>query len=712
MNFRSVLLIGISGLLILAFAMPVWAEVETMTVSEVLPGMRGIAKTVIQGTEIREFDVEIIDVFRNLGPNGGPLIFCRISGDVVDESGGIAGGYSGSPVYIDGKLIGALSWGAYYTEGDVCGATPIHEMLRTFTYPDEDPVRISDVPDCLDTPMDLGGRTVDSVYLAGYDDDIEHLQGVFGDETLIMRPCSTPLIVSGLSDTGFRELREFADERLPYVELIKGPGSGLSDGIPTMLGPVELEGGASIGAQLATGDLELTAVGTLTWVGDDGRFLAFGHPFLADGETNIPFITTEIIYTMPSEARSFKMGEPLEVVGTVTQDRLSCIGGQLSMVPDLVDFHLEVKDYDIDRTRRFDYSVINKEDWLPMLGIMMPMEGLVYSSDRSGPGTVKINFSIYGEGLENPITRENLVWGGYGTSAALSEFMEALNMVTLGNPFREVKITRVEIDVEITSARQTMNIIRARFQNAPNIGPGAIGYEGPSEDEADKEAKDAAINEAALWLQQAPYTGEEMMYMDDMSMMNGYDEVMATNLVKYHPGDTIEVLVTLRPYREEPVEKVIELEIPDDFPTGQTSLEIMGGNSSGWYGGMIYYDSFMDGGYNYYYSPPEDLDDNIQEFMERDHNNSIVLRLLRMGSDDPYFYLQDNYEEPEPVKAVLEMEDIIFGYYSLPIEVVSEDYVDDFEMDEAFADAALMYEEMIEETEDRPTSRNPHRNID
>ncbi|MCX6646709.1 MAG: hypothetical protein NTY09_10180 [bacterium] len=698
----------------LFITVPALADVPTMTVSEIQPGMHGIGKTVIQGTEIREFDVEVINVFRSMGFNGGPLILIRISGDVVDASGGIAGGYSGSPIYIDGKLIGAVSWGAYYTEGDVCGATPIHEMLRAWTYPDEEPVRIGQAPECLDAPIELGERTVESIYLADYGDDPAQLQDIYGDETLIMKPCATPLIVSGLSQRGFDSLNEFAKDKLPYMELVQGPGSSMEDGVPTMLGPVNLEGGASIGAQLATGDLDLTAVGTLTWVGDDGRFLAFGHPFLSDGETNLPFITTEILFTMPAMDRSYKMGQPLEVVGTVTQDRLSCIAGQLGMVPDLVDFHMQVVDRDIDRTRNFDYSVINKEDWLPMLGMMLPMEGLVFGSDRSGPGTVKVGFSIYGEGLENPITRENLVWGDYDTSMALGEFMQALSMLTTGNSYREIKLTRVEINVEITSARQTMDITRARFNNAPNMGPGAQGYTGPSNDEADKVEKDSSINNAALWLQQAPYPYDQSTYMNGMPMAPGYDATMgmASNLVKYHPGDTIELLVTLRPYRQDTIQKVIDMVIPDDFPVGQTSIEIMGGSSSGMYGMGYYYDPSMDIG-SYYYMPPENLDESIKAFEEMDPYNSIVIELLRLGSTDPYYYLQDNYKEPEPVKTVMMMDDVIYGYYSLPIEIVGEDYVDESGMDGEYTDETMTPNtDMGQEPEPRPRSRNPYRDGD
>jgi len=671
MILKRLLVAGVFSALFMAVAWPAFASVETMTVSEIEPGMQGICKTVIRGTEIRDFDCEVIDVFSSMGFNGGPLILLRISGDVVDESGGIAGGYSGSPVYIDGKLIGALSWGPYYTEGDIVGATPIHEMLRTWTYPANEPVRISEVPAQLDEPLTTAGHTFDSIILTDYGAEIAELEEQYGPDTLVMLPCRTPLLVSGLSTAGFEHLKGVIDEQFPYLDLVQGPG-GSGGQIPVTLNPVQLEPGASIGAQLASGDLDLTAIGTLTWVDENGRFLAFGHPFLMNGETNMPFVTSEILYTMPSMDRSYKMGEPIEVVGTVTQDRLTCIGGQLGMVPDMVDFSMRVTDHDVDRVRNFEYSVINNEDYLALLGWLVPMEGLLYSSDRTGPATVRFDFAVHVEGWDEPIERSNLSFSTYGSSGALNEFMEIMMTLTSSNQFNEVKIERVELEVEITSARQTMTVLEARYQNPPNMGPGAIGYTGPQE--PDKAEKDRAINEAAEWLRPSDEEIQNMPLEDltqlGMDMMEDYTEGYTgeSQLVQYRQGDTIEILVTMRPYREKPVEMVFELEIPEDFPLGQTTFEISGGSYSYYYGMFGYYD------YGYYgYTQPESIEEVVEEFLERSPGNSVTLRLYSTSTeDDPYYYLQEDYEEPEQLEKSYILGDVIYGYYSLPIEIVSE----------------------------------------
>ena len=681
MNIRSAALIAVLAAIYLLAVPPARADIPTMTVSEIEAGMRGVGYTVAKGTEIEQFQCEIIGVFDHMGYNGGPLILLRMWGDVIDATGGIAGGYSGSPVFIDGKLIGALSWGPWFTEGDVAGATPINDMLRTFRYPvNEEPERIAQVPECLDEPITVGGRDFNGVLLAQNSDHPADLERIWGENTLVLTPCRTPVVVSGLSPEGFERLKEFAQDRLPYMEFIQGPGGGPDYGVPILLGPTVLEPGASIGAQLASGDLDLTAVGTLTWIDDQGRFLAFGHPFLADGPTNLPFVTTEIIYTMPALDRSYKLGQAIEVVGTITQDRLTAVGGQLRQIPDMVDFHLEVVDHDTGRTRRYNYSVMNKEEWLPFLGLLMPADGLTFVTDRLGTGTCLVSFTIYGEGLAKPIQRENLSYAGFGVAyEALGELTEALNMVTAANPYREVKVTKVDIHVEVTSARQTTDILKARYQNPPNMGPGAVGYTGPEEEEADKEAKDRALNQAAPWLDgessgaQQPVPPEGMMIEGAEAMAAYYAGYPQTKLVGYYPGDTIEVLVTLRPYRQEPIERVIKLEIPGDFPACQTTLEVFGG-AAFYYPGMYYYMGGPGGTYPGagVFLQPEDLDEVLDDFMSRDVGNCVIVRLARPGPEDPYFYLQDEFEPPEEVRASIALEDVVYGQISLPIEILGE----------------------------------------
>lgn len=719
----------IAGIL---WCMPVYAEIPTMTVSEIQPGMTGIGRTVISGTEIQEFNVEVIDVFATMGYDHGPLILIRVSGSVIDASGGVAGGYSGSPVYINGRLIGAISWGPYFTDGTVTGVTPIDEMLKVFTYGDQEEERIASQPSCLENPITIGDRVYDSVLLADNRIQASQMATSYDSSTLIMTPCQTPLVVSGFSNEGFEKLREYAEERLPYFQLVQGPGGGGGDGVPILLGPTTLEPGASVGAQLATGDIDLTAVGTLTWINDDGQFLAFGHPFLADGDTNMPFVTTRVVYTMPALDRSYKLGEPIDIVGTVNQDRMTAIGGQLREIPEMVHFNLEVIDRDTDHTSRYDFSVVNKEQWLPYFGWLVPIEGLGFATDRVGTGTCKVSFTVRGEGLSEPIERENLLYASYDVaSESLMEFTEVLNMLTSSNVYREVKITNVDITVEVTSERQTLDIVRARYLDAPNMGPGAVGYRGPED-----AGMDMMGNYSCMPIENAPeqetenYEAEEplqdipidetMMLEAEMSLMEACPVTPTTTLVGYHSGDTVRLQITLRPFREDTIEETVELKLPDDLEPGQTMIEIMGGSSSYYYYGG-YMDPSMMGmgmGMSYYYpgttEGPQTLDEVIDQFESRDTYNTIVVRLIPVASycADPYYYLQDNYKAPGEIKSTYTVDDVVFGYFTLPIEILADETeVASEEMaeptEEIVYDDSTIYEEPVE---DESGSRNPHRN--
>jgi len=150
----------------------------------------------------------------------------------------------------------------------------------------------------------------------------------------VMVETKTPLVVGGLSDKYFPLIKDELERRMPYAEVIQGPGSGR---IPTNLSGAKLEPGSAIGVQLVSGDIDLTAIGTLTYIDEQGRFLAFGHPFMMAGYIEMPLTTARIIKTVPSIQRSFKMGEAIEMVGRIEQDRNTCVAGHLGLEPDMLD---------------------------------------------------------------------------------------------------------------------------------------------------------------------------------------------------------------------------------------------------------------------------------------------------------------------------------------------------------------------------------------
>ncbi len=713
MRFIRLMLIAAAcmGLMISVSPLAVAAErVPTMTVSELSEGMRGTGKTVISGTKIETFNFEIVGIMMRGGFNGGPMIIVRVWGPVIDSSGGIAGGYSGSPMYIDGKLIGALSAGWYFTEGDLAGVTPIHEMLKTFNYPSTpgfwqggDKGFFSETQ--LDEKISHNGHVFDKVLVAGSEKDIEGRET--SDDTLVLVASKTPVIVGGVSDKYFNLVKDELEERMPYVDFIQGSGSGQ---IPTQLAGADLEPGAAIGVQLVSGDIDLTAIGTLSYIDDQGRFLAFGHPFMQTGYVEMPLTTARIVTTVPSIQRSFKMGEAIEMVGRIEQDRATCVGGHIGVAPDMLDIKVTVFDEDLDWKNVYECQAIRDKNMMSMFWMLVPLEAVMRTMDRSGGGLMDVSFKIEAEGFDKPISMDNIYFAADASLSyyAVSELSMVLDALTTRNIYRDAKVTSVEVNVTVRDEHRTLDILKARSIMPPKDGDteeeAAAGepVNGDTEGGENGEAKEeTGLNHRFYDMIPVQTPSRALVDLAESPLgrkiirMNAGDEVLDAvkeytkgkegekkqyyEVPKYHPGDSVEVSVVMQPYREDPFEQVIDLKIPDDFPPGQYDISVSGGGfffGGGIYGmdlGMMFAFGGMGGGGYYGGARPESLDDMIKDIQEREPNNVLVISLASIQDDDPYAYLREDFEKPTPIKTVLPMDGVVIGSFFLPIEVVAND---------------------------------------
>lgn len=211
-----------------------------MNVSDVQIGMTGYAKTVVQGTEIQTFPVEILGVMKNSGPSGD-LILAKFSGPLIEQTGGIAQGMSGSPVYIDGKLLGAVAYGWSFTNSRIGMITPINDMLKLWNVPTKEEIR------------------------------------PFNARESSLIPIATPLMMSGFDTTS----AEWMKSKLPdYNFMPVDTASASTDDVA-----MPLEPGSSVAAAFVNGDMKMGAIGTVTYV-DNDHIVAFGHPFLKKGSIN------------------------------------------------------------------------------------------------------------------------------------------------------------------------------------------------------------------------------------------------------------------------------------------------------------------------------------------------------------------------------------------------------------------------------------------
>jgi len=288
-----------------------------MPLKDVKVGMKGFGKTVIHGRDIETFNVEVMGVLSNnkLNQNiliSGQSILVKVSGQVIQDAGGIAAGMSGSPVYINGKIIGGLSSGWVMTDHTVGLVTPIEEMLDIWDYPltSSRPVDEKPVLWTCSAPLRLGGKIVNRLWEVSDDEDVSR-SGILPGEPVFLH-AATPVFIQGLSDKFLGILNShFKNRHLQAVPI--PPGMNLSAVSSKGNASETLEPGSAIGVQLARGDINLTTLGTLTYR-DGKRLLAFAHPFLKKGNVSFLMTGTHIYHSFSSVQMPFKIGAPTEML--------------------------------------------------------------------------------------------------------------------------------------------------------------------------------------------------------------------------------------------------------------------------------------------------------------------------------------------------------------------------------------------------------------
>src|SRR5689334_23046246 len=292
------------------------------------PGMKGTARTVFSGTEPEDFGVEILGVLPGFpGPRQSAII-ARLSGSNVEKTGVFAG-MSGSPVYIDGKLVGAIAFSFPFSKEPIAGITPIKHMIDLFNKGSENI-----------KPKEPGGGSFSR--LAGTNWTPNLPKPAVGSVSLLapvsagsplmplpaqqMTPIATPLVFSAISQ---ESLTAFAPQ-LAANGLLPVSGVGGSAAITPL---AEVNGntfpaGSTISVQLVRGDYSLAAAGTVT-LRDNDRIYAFGHPFLSLGASDMPMTESSVVTVIPNMNNSFKLSVPGKMVGSISQDRASGIYGLL-----------------------------------------------------------------------------------------------------------------------------------------------------------------------------------------------------------------------------------------------------------------------------------------------------------------------------------------------------------------------------------------------
>lgn len=535
--------------------------------------MKGTGRTVFSGNTIESFNAEILGVIENASP-GQSIILARLSGGPLAETGVIQG-MSGSPVYVEGKLIGAVALGFAFSKEPICGIRPIEEMMA------------------IGSPAIPAAPVARRVRLG--DSDVAH---VFSEPesisagSLRLSQVRTPLQLSGFTE---RTLAYFGPVASRVgLELAQG----FSGAAPqahreaTPSAPLAAPGpGSMISVQLMRGDMQVAADGTVTHV-DGKRLYAFGHRFLGVGTTGLPFARSEVLAVLPNLSTSFKITRSGDLLGVVEQDRNVTVSGTIGATPDLASFHLNVQretsggDRLLAKTYRMEMV---RDPFLSPLLLQMALFSAVDATERtSGAATISLDAVLHFENGIPPLHIANQFSG-----SSLVALAAALNLAVpvgyaLQSGFDELKLKSVDVNLVSYEKRHELNLDQV-WASSNEAEPGE-----------EIEIHAGLIDAGGVAVQRhfrytiprgAP-SGPLYFSVADAASLNMLDLPKLTAIVPHNPRQLVEMIngirsngnLYLRVWRQEPTYSIQGADLPAPPPSAalilDQSTEVKGGRNA------------------------------------------------------------------------------------------------------------------------------------
>src|ERR1700726_2929375 len=444
----------------------------TIPVDQIHAGMRGYALTVFEGVKPESMDVEVLGVMHNTNGPKGDIILIRLHGKKVEYTGVVAG-MSGSPVYLDGKLAGALAFRiGEFSKEPIAGVTPIADMLEISALDGSPAEETSAVKPSVNA---VAGKTAAP-------GEASALPAAGQDYANYLKPIETPLVFNGFSEQAVRLFAgQFASAGIVPV---MGAGSVSNDKQPE-----PLEAGAAISAILVRGDMDIAGTCTVTYV-DAQRLLACGHPLLQFGSVDLPMNKAEVLATLPSPLNAFKIVNTTERAGVFVQDRHTGILGVFNKQPDMIPVTLAI--HGESGTKEFHYEVLNNPRLSPV-AIMATVFNALHGVNEYGEEiTYRLNGSIDVKGFPKVGLRNMFVPAENGQPAAMAAALslgERFGKI-YDNPYNAPAVNSVKLDFDLVRERRWARLESART-DVSEVRPG-----------------DEIIVETVL----APYRGERVVH--------------------------------------------------------------------------------------------------------------------------------------------------------------------------------------------------------
>ncbi len=494
-----------------------WDNSKFMALDEIKPGMKGKVKTVFSGTKVEEFNFEVLSIEKNAMPQFD-FIWVRGWGGTFDKTG-VAAGMSGSPGYINGRLVGALSYTyTWQKKGDIFAITPIEYMVnvtkRGMT-PNLSYVGSGEFMPFVGVTDVAASQVSDSIYgdynditainnsdrpfnaPIGFDQyPLEYSAGRLDEIDGVMAKPLIPVAFSGFSARAMDSMRPLLEQYGMYP--LQSSGGGAVDV------NVPIEPGQVLGIEMARGDYTSFSYGTVTHV-EGNQILGFGHSMFGEGHVNLPLSVGYVHYVLPSIVRSEKIAAPARPIGTLVQDRNTSLAGVIGPVPSYIPVYLRLKTAD-GITKELRYEVIRHRSFSSVMA-MSGVWDLINAIDKaSGDYTANVHTVI---GLRDyPDIKKDYFYSSGGGPGSAANSLSPLSSI-IRNTYSKIDVDNISIDVSVEDKRNVAQIERVHISKN-----------------------------------------------------------------RYKPGDEVQIWITLRPYLEEPIVQKASITIPKDTPNGLVTLMV------------------------------------------------------------------------------------------------------------------------------------------
>ena len=534
---------------------------DIMPLDKIENGMSGVAYTVIDNSGVIEpFNVDIIGLMDN-GKGSNKMIMAKASGSVIEKTGGVLQGMSGSPVYINGKLVGAVASGLKEMSPYTFFITPIENMLKLWDLPDEKEQIIKNVVEVNEKTSDdktsdektSDEKTSDDKTSDEKNSDEKNSDEKTSDDKKVEVEEKAALFFSGFDSSGLN----FLKDKMSPLGFKNFFAMSSANSVGNVKYNATLEPGAPMGVAVVCGDFVVGATGTVTAV-DNNKILGFGHPFSHGGNVNFFMMDSAVIGTVSGEVgNGVKIAKVGNIIGRINQDREAGIAGILGKFPSTVPISVTVTDPSAGKSETYNASIAYNEVLIPKLGASVAYTALSKTADSLAESTVSVDFGIRTNVVEGgTFSRQNMFYNATDVGqVAIIELMQALNLIC-SNTTKESNIYGIDINMTMETERKTATLISA-----------------------------------------------------------------VPDKTKVKPGETVNLTVTLQPYRKPNETLIVPYTVPVTRHAGPMALDLHGGaltqvNAAVANAGIIKPSNT---------TPAQNYEEKIKNFLKVGRNNQLVI---------------------------------------------------------------------------------------